>query len=448
MTECNDGNLANDWLEIRANASCKDNGGYCSEYAKHLPYQILLTSLGIGSIILQIIGSWIYRKNLNKQGRLLRSWVRNSSGKLKKATLGLLPKILGFCYTRNEETEKDQKVQEQQQVVLFPTMKKLSKNSKLKSETSKQVKEFAAYNHFFSRLLLSSFTIELFSELMDITYVGPVKSIIVGLGDEENLINSRRLVRDHIFYTLFYVSIIVEFLAVFLEFSIENDYFSKLGWLIGQDTALKRQKTIEATKEAYDTVLKNISWLDSKHVISKHESKQITGSLSKVQHHYFQDEVLKNLLYYRYQIILFFPIPILNVLEVLYVERMDPSDELMENKLVLINNIISILSVVDILTRLFDLFCISLTDFITKVEEIVPLIGGFIMLEVLIVRFLINTKMLDTAPILEHIYGNLTADDSPSVRKLFFYAYHMMHTECEQINRHTSVQISLYIAMH
>ena len=84
-------------------------------------------------------------------------------------------------------------------------------------------------------------------------------------------------------------------------------------------------------------------------------------------------------LYYKYIVLLFFQVPIINILEYFFIERMGPIDEINENKLIFFNNIVTFLFVLDILIRIIDLNFINLEDLKLTVLEILPAIGGLLI---------------------------------------------------------------------
>ena len=102
------------------------------------------------------------------------------------------------------------------------------------------------------------------------------------------------------------------------------------------------------------------------------------------------------ILYYKYIWLLFFPVPIINILEYFFIERMGPLDSFFENLIIIINNFVTLLFVGDIFFKMIDLSLINLEDLKLTLLEILPVIGGFLMTAILIIRFLVNVKLIGT----------------------------------------------------
>ena len=116
-----------------------------------------------------------------------------------------------------------------------------------------------------------------------------------------------------------------------------------------------------------------------------------------------------NHVYYKYQALIFFPIPILNLLEYLYVERMGSVDGAFDNVLIVGNNFVTLIFMVDILRRLIDMTIYSFDDFILTIGEVLPLISGIILFIVMIIRLLLNISIFgEIGPIQEINQRNLT----------------------------------------
>ena len=100
------------------------------------------------------------------------------------------------------------------------------------------------------------------------------------------------------------------------------------------------------------------------------------------------------ILYYKYILLLFVPVPIISVLEYFIVERMGPIDSIGENTIIVFNNIVTLLFMSDILIKIINLTFINLEDLKMTWTEMLPVVGGFSMITILIIRFCVNVKWI------------------------------------------------------
>ena len=117
----------------------------------------------------------------------------------------------------------------------------------------------------------------------------------------------------------------------------------------------------------------------------------------------------------KYKLLLFGPLPFLNVIEYLCVERMGEADSIGDNILILLNNIVSIIFSIDIFIRVFDMLMLSLDDFKLTVREVLPTLAGGIMLYTLCIRVFINQRVAninqDAELFIEGMWENSTTKE-------------------------------------
>ena len=94
------------------------------------------------------------------------------------------------------------------------------------------------------------------------------------------------------------------------------------------------------------------------------------------------------------------------------VERMTSIDESMfANLLILFNNLITLISVIDIFRRIIDVTMLSLRDFTLDFSELIFVISGVTMLVGIIVRFLVN---LNRMKLLGPLSGSIPIESIPN----------------------------------
>ena len=71
---------------------------------------------------------------------------------------------------------------------------------------------------------------------------------------------------------------------------------------------------------------------------------------------------------------LYIPIPILNILEYFFVERMSPVDGFWDNMFIAANNIVNVCFILVILKSVTDEFMVSLEDTKIQFHEMLPLL--------------------------------------------------------------------------
>ena len=99
--------------------------------------------------------------------------------------------------------------------------------------------------------------------------------------------------------------------------------------------------------------------------------------------------------YRKYRYLLFGPLPILNMIEYIYVERMGEADNIGDNPIILLNNIISILFAIDVFRRCIDMMIISCDDYKLTLKEILPTLTGCILIASYCLRVYVNQQVQD-----------------------------------------------------
>ena len=92
---------------------------------------------------------------------------------------------------------------------------------------------------------------------------------------------------------------------------------------------------------------------------------------------------------------LYVPLPILNILEYFYVERMGAVDDFGENSFILINNVCNLLFIMSIMKAILDEFMFTIIDTRLQVSEAIPILAAVSMLGVLILRLIVNANLIN-----------------------------------------------------
>lgn len=189
---------------------------------------------------------------------------------------------------------------------------------------------------FFVNFIFSSTCLELLSEICDMTYIGWIQSFVVNqLGDRENVEDGRWVSKDPIFFNFFLISMVIEFYIFWLAYERYN--------------ARKEQRVSESL------VADDISSL-------------------------------------KYALLIYFPLPAMTILEYFYVERMGESDSFIENILIIFNNVITLLFMIDLSTRIIDYAISSMKDGTIQVIEFFKIFSGMLSTFIALIRLLANTN--------------------------------------------------------
>ena len=186
---------------------------YCDEYAAEIPWHIVTTVFGLTSIIIQIWTLWSFRDKIQNQHKTLKSW----TGVVIDKGIGLIQSILGKIY----------RFSRLYRIVEFLGIdhgaEQIRTFSKNQSESMSDSVRGTIF--FFHQLFFSDFTLSILFELLEMSYIGGIQDLLNRLGEEENLQDSRYIIRGLWFYSILHVNLIFEFL-LFLSVTQTSDMYS------------------------------------------------------------------------------------------------------------------------------------------------------------------------------------------------------------------------------
>ena len=347
---------------------------YCIGYHEEKPMMNWTAFISIILIFLEFCFSIKYRHNLQNQeeGRnIVHGWTGHVCQEIfgfnfKKCLENLLRflseiirKVFTFCTLREfefteERSEKNKLKNNDAQVEAQPDGR-----TSLRSKVGLYVPvpdedQMAKTKHYtkfiFRKLLCSGLTIEIISQVLDITYVFNLDEIAISMKDCQNYHMAKHLTKGPVFFNVFLFCTIMEFL---------------------------------------------IFWYGCN-----------SGDVGRK--------------YVKFYAMLYLPIPILNLLEYLFVERMGPVDGFWDNMLIATNNIINVLFILVILKSLIDEFMVSLQDGVLKVYEVIPLLAGLITLIVQISRLCVNIGVFPNAKPLIDLKEDFTCNQFNYKKALAF----------------------------